>query len=96
MEPRERLEHRAERAIVRVPLALAGVIVTVLVQLAAGIWFAAQFVARNEHTERALSKIELKVDSLLAERITARDLEPIRSLLADHETRLRNIEARPR
>ena len=96
MGPREKLEHRAERAVVRIPAALIGVATTIIVQIGAGIWFASYYVANQSHLERSLGKVEVKMDALLSERLTSRDLEPIRSLIADHENRLRLMERGPR
>lgn len=71
---------------------MIGVAVTILLQIGAGIWFASYYVANMGHLERAMAKIEVKVDNLLSERITSRDLDPIRQLISDHENRIRNVE----
>lgn len=90
--PREQLGFRAERAVAKLPLAAVSITLALLTQVGVGIWFAAQFVAGKDETDRSLAKIERKVDDIITNRVTARDLEMLGKSLADHETRLRIIE----
>lgn len=96
MDPRERLEFRAERAIVRLTPALMGLLLAIMAQAGTWIWFASYYVANQQHLERQLNKLDTKVDSLLADGVTPGDLAPMRALISDHESRLRAIERAPR
>lgn len=99
--PRERLEHRAERAVIRIPFALLGIIFAILMQGGYIVWRDGVRSERDEATRTAISdfrqqigQIAGKVDGLYQTRLTSRDIERVTEVLSDHETRIRSLERR--
>ena len=97
--PRERLEHRAERAVIRIPFALLGIIFAILMQGGYIVWRDGVRSERDEATRSALSdtrkqigQIAGKVDGLYQTRLTSRDIERVTEVLSDHESRIRYLE----
>jgi len=93
------LEHRAERAVIRIPQALLGVIIVIVTQGGYIIWrdgvqTERADAARNAmvDTKSQINAIAGKVDSLFQTRLTSRDIENVTSLIADHEARIRQLE----